>query len=646
MGKYIIDLETDGLLDTITKIHVLGWHNLDTGKSGEITDYEQMKRFLLQDDLTLICHNISRFDSVVWKKILGVNKDIRLIDTLILSWYLEPERNSHGLDNYGAMFGIPKPKVTDWTTQPIEVYINRVREDVKINLSLFNMQITHLRVIYDNDDKQIKRFIGYLMYKMDCAREQEEMRWKLDIPLCNSNLNLFETEFETRKEILVDIMPEKINYKSIHKPKKFLKRDNTVSKLGENWLSLLDELGLDEDFEGPLKIEKNREPGNPNSPLQLKNWFYSLGWIPVTFKYEKEDDGSIRKIEQMSLPRGEGLCPSIKLLYEVEPTLEQLDMYYVIKHRIGLLKGFLRDVDEEGFLQAKIAGITNTLRFKHSIIVNLPKPTGKNDWRDGVHIRGCLVAEEGYVLCGSDMSSLEDRTKQHYIYFFDPEYVEVMNVPGFDPHLDLAELGYEVTNGEMGLSIENIEWFKLWNHDAEYSEHDITKHTIINKERSNFKTVNYGAVYGVGELTMSRTTGMPVRQCATLLKIYWKKNWSVKEIAKACITKEVGTQMWLYNPVSKFWYSLRFYKDRFSTLNQGTGVYAFDRWVKNCRDEGVKMCGQFHDEVVAPVVDDILHRTVTTNILKNAVAKVNEELKLNRALDIDVQFGHSYADVH
>ena len=46
------------------------------------------------------------------------------------------------------------------------------------------------------------------------------------------------------------------------------------------------------------------------------------------------------------------------------------------------------------------------------------------------------------------MSSLEDTTKQHYMYFFDLEYVTQMRVPGFDPHLDVAVLSGLLTEEE------------------------------------------------------------------------------------------------------------------------------------------------------------------------------------------------------
>jgi hypothetical protein len=568
-------------------------------------------------------------------------------------WYVQPNREKHGLELYGEEYGIPKPKITEgeWRGplpgETFEEFIakmtNRVVEDVKINLKVFTSQIQYLTLLYDNDIEEVRRIIGYLMYKLDCALEQENVRWKCDVKQVKINLKLFEEEFERRESLLSSAMPEKILYRTKKKPKKFYNADEEVSKLGQDWLDLLEEIGLDSDHEELLQIEKSREVGMPTSP-QLKDWLFSLGWIPATFKYEPgKKEGTVRKIPQISLPRGEGLCPSVKLLYKVEPKLEELDMFFVVKHRIGVLSGFLRDVSPDGFLQAKIAGLTNTLRFKHSELVNLPGVTNTGDWKDGIHIRGCLTAPEGYILCGSDMSSLEDRTKQHYMYFFDPKYVEAMNVKGFDPHLDLAILGYEITKGEMGVSLKDVKWYKALNKKEPY---DIARYNDITDERSSSKTVNYGAVYGVGAIKMSLTTGMPVSQCQILLEIYWKKNWSVKEIAKACIVKTIGGQMWLQNPVSKLWYSLRNLKDRFSTLNQGTGVYAFDRWIKNCRDWGIKICGQFHDEIVFPLIDDEESKAFARVTLKNAIEEVNKELRLNRALDIDIKFGKTYASVH
>ena len=151
------------------------------------------------------------------------------------------------------------------------------------------------------------------------------------------------------------------------------------------------------------------------------------------------------------------------------------------------------------------------------------------------------------------MSSLEDTTKQHYMYFFDPEYVTQMRVPGFDPHLDIAVLAGMLT--------------------PEQSEQHKRKEVDYSQIRNKAKTVNFAGVYGAGPPKIALTTGMPLQQAQKLHKTYWDRNKAVKQVAKSAKTKTTIVdgieQMWLFNPVSKFWYSLRFEKDKFSTLNQG-----------------------------------------------------------------------------
>lgn len=637
MKNYIFDVEADSL--TPTRIWVLSWHNIDTNKSGSITDYSEMKRFLLQRDMTLIGHNIISWDIPILERLLEIKISARLVDTLALSWYLYPKRDKHGLGLWGEDLGVSKPVIETWTELPIEDYINRCEEDVKINLLLFEKQLALLKLIYDDDMPEIKRLINYLCYKMDCALEQSNIKWLLDKTKCQTNLILFEREFIRKEEILATNMPENILYKVLNKPKKFLKKDKTVGALGEKWLSLLADLGLEQDYDEPLMLEKKRETGNPASHKQLKDWLFELGWSPITFKYEKKEDGKMRKIPQVSLPRGKGLCPSVKRLYEVEPILRELDMLYVIKHRVGLFKGFLRDVDSDGYLQAKVAGLTNTLRFKHSVIVNLPGVTGTNGWRDGKWVRELLTVKDGYVLCGSDVSSLEDQTKKHLMYYFDPEFVKEMNTEGYDAHLALAEFAQTFTKGKLGISPEDIKFYKEFQKGQSK-----TRLQEIKNERHIYKTLNYSSVYGVGATTMSRSLGFPIEQCRDLLEVYWKKNWAVKEIAKALTVKKIGNQMWLQNPVSKFWYSLRSMKDRFSTCNQGLGVYVFDMWIKNCRNKGIKMAGQFHDEACFPVL--IGREKEIENILRTSMEAVNTTLSLNVKVEIDVQFGINYASVH
>ena len=95
----------------------------------------------------------------------------------------------------------------------------------------------------------------------------------------------------------------------------------------------------------------------------------------------------------------------------------------------------------------------------------------------------------------------------------------------------------------------------------------------IKEIRNLGKVVNFSSVYGAGPPKIALTTGMPLKQAQKLHKTYWDRNKSVKQVANSARTKTTKfmgeEQMWLYNPVSKFWYTLRYEKDKFSTLNQG-----------------------------------------------------------------------------
>ncbi len=243
-------------------------------------------------------------------------------------------------------------------------------------------------------------------------------------------------------------------------------------------------------------------------------------------------------------------------------------------------------------------------------------------------IRGCLIAPNGYELCGSDMSSLEDRCKQHFMWPYDPEYVKEMTTPDFDPHLDLAVTAQMMTQDQVDL----------------YKSGDVDAKKKFKPVRHDAKQVNYSCTYGVTPAGLVRNTGMSLPKAEKLHTTYWKRNWSIQAIADNCVVKTCKGQRWLYNPVSKLWYSLRADKDRFSTLNQGTGVFCFDTWIKFIRSKRPQLTGQMHDEIILTIKKG--HREKCKHLLKWAIDETNKLLKLDRELDIDVDFGDSYAQIH
>jgi hypothetical protein len=622
MDIAVFDIEGDSL--TPTKIHVLSVR--DSKGSRSTTSYANMRKFFSKAQV-LVGHNIIRFDIPVLERLLDIKINALLVDTLALSWYLYPERKRHGLEEWGEEFGVPKPEVKDWETLPIETYIHRCEEDVKINTLLWEQMWAYLNRIYD-DEETIWKFIRYMADKMDCAREQERSKWLLDSNRCRTELEALQAIQAETVAGLVRAMPKIPKYVTKSRPAKPFKKDGSYSAAGANWFALVRRTYPDledvESFDGEIDVWHHDEDGNPNSSIQVKDWLYSFGWKPETFKYDRDKNtGDIREIPQINLEHGAGICPSVSKLYGVCPSLELLEGLGVIRHRIGLLNGFLRDVDNEGFLQAQISGITNTLRFKHKTIVNLPK-VGK---AYGEVIRGVLIAPEGYELCGSDMASLEDRLKQHYIYPYDPEYVNEMNRSDYDPHLSLAVLAGDITPEQMQAYIDGTD-------------------KSIKPIRDIFKNGNYACQYGAGPPRLALTSDISLARAKEVHAAYWDKNWAIKAVAKDQRWRTVDGQMWLQNPINKFWYSLRFEKDIFSTLVQGTAAYVFDRWLAIFRAIRPQLTAQFHDECVLLVPKREGVRAKCEALLRGAIKTLNEELNLNRELDIDVAFGDSYDQIH
>lgn len=608
----VFDIETDGL--NATKIHVLSWMDND-GNVNHTHDYVAMRIFFEEADI-LIGHNIIRFDIPQVEKVLGVQIKAKLVDTLALSWYLNFDRGSHGLEGYGVDYGVPKPVIKDWNTLTPEEYAHRCNEDVKINTRLWRDLDIKLNKLYpDTSDKW--RLIDYLTFKLQCAAEQEALRWKLDVPKASKHLAEWEALKAEKTEALANAMPKRVLTAIRHRPKNYQKKDGSLSRLGEKWEELCKQEKVPTSTQS-LKVKVGEERANPSSVQQVKEWLFMLGWEPRTFKFMREADGSTRKLEQI---RKDGeLCQSVRDLVEQEPAINLLDGLTVLSHRIGVIKGLLESEDC-GYVQATVAGITNTFRFRHARpCVNLPSV----DRQYGKEIRECLTCPEGYTLCGADMTSLEDTTKRHYMKPLDPDYVEEMSKDGFDPHLDLAK------------------------HAGVVTQDDIDKHNSGERSlkalRKNYKVVNYSATYGVGKQTLARNTGMSESEAQTLLDAFWSRNWSVEKVSKDAKVRHLFGSDWLYNPVSRFWYSLRSDKDRFSTLNQSTGVYCFDSWLMYCKGLDLQMIGQFHDEVIALVEKG--EEQTTKRKMEAAIDLLNEELQLNVPLGIDVQFGRTYADIH
>ena len=343
----IFDIEGDGL--NPTKIYVLSYQ-ASNGEIRSTTNYDDMAKLLLKQKV-LIGHNLISFDIPVIERILGIKIEARLIDTLALSWYLYPNQFLHGLDEWGEKLGIKKPKIDDWENLTIEEYTHRCEEDVKITVRLYKDLMKKLLALYNNNEEDANRLIRYLSFKMQVVAEQEATKWKLDIPKTEKYIEELTALQDEAKLHLIKAMPPVEIVAKKTRPAKPFKQDGTWSVTGAKWFNLLKEHGFPQDYTGTVEVVVDLKEGNPGSPQQVKDWLYSLGWKPETWEYIKDAEGNEKKVEQVRIvgEHGKELCPSVRKLVKQEPSIEYLDKLSVYQHRLGLLKGFLRD-EEDGYL--------------------------------------------------------------------------------------------------------------------------------------------------------------------------------------------------------------------------------------------------------------------------------------------------------
>ena len=644
MAIYAADIESDGLLDEITKVHCASFAELNSNNQvdREFTETKDAAIIAMftNPDNTLIMHNGYGFDKPAIEKVYGVKVEATIIDTLFLSWYLYPLNIRHGLAWWGEELGVSKPEVEDWSDQDLSVYVNRCEEDVKIQTLLWRQMAKHLTMLYKDKDA-ISHCITHLNFKAECAALQEKSRWKLDVEKCEAYVADFGSKYTEARLALEKNMPDVEKTAKKNKPKKPFKANGELSAHGEKWRVLVREYvpefaGRAENYGGEITAVVGHKPPNAGSSIQLKAWLTTLGWVPETFKYAKDKEtNEQRKIPQIKDAESGELCPSVERLIEQAPAIEYLREMTVVKHRLGVCEGFLKNVSNDGYLKAGVQGFTNTLRFKHRTCVNLPstrRPYGQE-------IRGLLTARnDNMELCGSDMSSLEDRTKQHYMWPHDPAYVKDMLTEGFDPHLDMC-----LTAGNM--TVEEVSEYKeLKAKGDDKTGADSNRFAHLDNFRHGGKTTNYAATYGAKGPTIARAAKVSEAAGDRLYDAYWKRNWSIQAIADGCEVKQSRGLKWLWNPVAGMWFYLKAEKDRFSTLNQSTGAYCFDRWLFHVLQRRYQLTAQFHDEGVWEL--KVGNRQSMIDLLKSSMVKVNEELQLNRDLECDVDFADNYAGVH
>ena len=383
MKKFLVDLETDGLLHELTKMHLIVCKDVETGEYLIGRDKKGIKDVLeVIQTGHLVGHNLLGFDLEVLKRLYGFTVPTHQVtDTLILSRLRYPDlrnrdfekreldsklQGSHSLKAWGLRLGFTKGDygehegAWDFYDKEMEEYCIR---DVDLTHKLWEF--------------------------LDTDRNREDVNLEHEIAKICYDQEWFGFPFDTEKAV-------KLYAKIIER------KDSLESELQDAFGSwVLDEGERKKGLYHKISIIKF----NPNSRAHIAKRLRDLrGWEPKDFTPSGEPKVDEKVLSKLDFPEA-------KLMSE----------YLMLAKRIGQIsegnQGWLK-LEKKGRLHGRVNTMGSiTSRCSHSHPNTAQVPSIKAPY--GKECRELFKTDPGFSLLGCDVSGLELRCLAHYMGRFD-----------------------------------------------------------------------------------------------------------------------------------------------------------------------------------------------------------------------------------
>lgn len=392
----VFDLETDGLLEDVSKIHCVAIKAYDEDKAIPPTLYYGEA---VVDALTLlasadylVAHNGVGYDVPAINKLYP---DIRLpqcIDTFLVTKLYNPFLQSYSLSNLGKILKEFKGDYDGgWEFYNTEMG-EYCQQDVVVTTKLFNMII-----------KRIDISLPYVVLEHEVKRIQ-----------CKGERRAVGFDYDNAMRLLMKIDLEMEALKN-----------NTEPQLGHVFLN----------YEQEYKLKKDGTPSANAlkwiATQEIGGDFCKVEYVKVTLDTKKILVDTLLKFGWEPTMRTEKGYPQIAVKGTVCSNLLALGnystvgLYFVLKHRKGLIEGLFKLVrKKDGRIESQadtLGAVTH--RYTHRGIANFPAVRSLY----GEAIRSLFgVFEPGRSFIGSDLAGLELRMLAHFMN--DEEYTdEVLN---------------------------------------------------------------------------------------------------------------------------------------------------------------------------------------------------------------------------
>ena len=647
LKRYVADIEANGLLAEVKRIHCIVLKDIDTGevfsysdntdkvplKPGTLTgSTEDGIRRLNNADL-VIGHNWINYDLRLMEKLYPQLTDQdtgNIHDTYLLSKMVFPELErhkncpasvikngerigigAHSLQNIGYYVGEGKIENEDWSVFT-EHMLNRCISDVEITHRWYNILREELCT---GEWKQAIK-IENLFRKIIC--EQEEAGWRFDVCKYEELVHSLDSQLDSMLKELEDKCPRILT--ALGEIKCPVKKDgtptiNTAKMFGENASCVV----------GPYcKVQFNRF--NPESPKQRVNFLLNCGWKPTEWNYKRDKWNKPMRGPDGNLIKSSPKFTEDSLHTVTNPLGKMLARYTVLSHRRKLVKGIREKcIWKEGKAYAPAGANTvgtNTARCTHRVVVNIPRVSSEL----GKEVRELFTHDEGYINVGADLKALENRLMGHYTYKYD------------------------------GGAFAN----RILNEDPHSRTEEIFTNCGVAIDREVAKTANYALGYQCGHKKLANVVSVDENVGKELHKLWWDDKKPMQHLREELEStmREKGLLVGYNRLVDRAYINtidgrkiyVRTAHSLLNALIQSAGSIVNKYWtcitwklVKLNRITANPV-GNFHDEQQWQVKEEDEARFV--ECLYKAIELTNKKFNLLIPMEIDVKLGDNWSEVH
>ena len=371
----IFDIETNGLLDDVTKVHCIVTQDTETG---EVRKYDptqlDVALEVLQEADSLGGHNVMAYDFPVLKKLYNFDYYGQVHDTLVASRLIWPNMKekdmlkrtvdnkligSHSLKAWGQRLKFHKGDYGEqdeaWDAYSPQM-LEYCAQDVALNVKLYELILSKK---YPEEPMRLEHEMNRLLIK------QQEVGFPFDVEKAQKLYTaLAGRKLEIETELVNTLEPTIIE----------------------------------------LKTKTKTIPFNPASRQQIADRLQKLGWTPKDFT-----------------PSGEPKVDE-KILAGIDlPEAALLTEFLMLNKRLGQLgngKQAWLKLEREGRIHGRVnhmGAVTSRCTHSDPNVAQVPS-TGA---AFGKECRELFHAPKEYVLLGADASGLELRCLAHYMNRYD-----------------------------------------------------------------------------------------------------------------------------------------------------------------------------------------------------------------------------------